>query len=81
MSIVALKLIETGRSKPEQINNDGNTALIYACYNNMYNVALKLIETGNSRTDHIDDDNNTALTYAYQNNMFDVIKKVTIIAN
>lgn len=38
MEGVALKLIETGHSKPEQVNRRGNTALIWACQNNMEQV-------------------------------------------
>ena len=48
MTEVALELIKMEQSKPEQVNNSGNTALIYAYRNGMTEVALELIKTGQS---------------------------------
>lgn len=45
MSEVTLKLIETVSSKPEQVSNKGNKALIIACKNKMPEIVLKLIKT------------------------------------
>jgi ankyrin repeat protein len=47
MEKVALKILNFKDIKPSiynQINNDGNSALILACGNNMNKVALKLLE-------------------------------------
>jgi hypothetical protein len=64
MTQLALELISTGQSKPDQVNNNGNTALIYACEYDMTKVALALIQTGNSNLSHVNKDGNTALILA-----------------
>ena len=70
MSDIALKLIQTGNSRPEYINQHGVTALVYACDNRMKEVALKLIETGKSLPEHICEENGTtALISACDNSM------------
>lgn len=73
MPDVALALINTGQSKPEQAV-DGYTALNYACQKNMSDVALALINTGQSKPEQIDETGKTALDYAKDNNMTEVIK-------
>lgn len=65
-------LIETGKSKPDQVNHDGNTALMYACQNGSTDIAIALIETGKSKLEQVNNDGNTALIYACQNEMTDV---------
>jgi hypothetical protein len=64
MEKVAIKLIETGQSKPEHINNDGMTALMFVCETVMEKVAIKLIETGQSKPEHINKSGDTALIFA-----------------
>ena len=81
MPEVALKLIETGNYKPEQLNNYNNTALMYACENKMTEVALKLIETGNSKPEQVSKNGNTALIWACENKMTDVALKLIETGN
>jgi hypothetical protein len=50
---VALALIGTGNSHPEQIDIRGYTPLMYACESGMYDVAGLLIETGESIPEHV----------------------------
>jgi ankyrin repeat protein len=61
LSDVALELIKTNQSKPDQINSNGNTALIWACNNKLSDVALELIKTNQSKPDNIDSNGNTIL--------------------
>ena len=77
MSDVALALIQTGQTKPEQVNNKGNTALLYACIFNMSDVALALIQTGQSKPEHVNDNGKNALYFAKQNKMHLVVSKLT----
>lgn len=78
MHDVALKLIETNHSQPNQVaNKTGDTALTLACYNKMHDIALKLIETGNSSPEHICYiRKNTALIITCMNSMTDVALKL-----
>jgi hypothetical protein len=73
MSDVAMALIQTGQSKPEQMNNFGNTALIWACKYNMPDVAMALIQTGQSKPEY---SNYIALQYAEKNNMNEVVAEI-----
>ena len=79
MTEVALELIKTGQSNPEQVNNDNNTALILACKNKMTEVALELIKTGKSNPDNIAKDGNTAFSWICENNMKDVAYELVLI--
>ena len=72
MNDVALALIETRNSKPEQVDNMRYTALICACMLNMPVVALALIATGDSNPSQVDRRGRTALIYACQLQMPDV---------
>ena len=75
---VILKLIKTGHSKPEQVDYDGNTALILACYcNTQEKVALELIKTGKSNPEHIDKDGCKALMWACKSRMKEVALELT----
>jgi ankyrin repeat protein len=73
-TINALALIETGDSHPEIPDDNGKTALIYACIKGipMSDVALALIRTNNSNPDQVDADERTALIYACLWSMNDV---------
>ena len=82
---VALKLIETGNSRPAYItkkklavynytNKNEETALMHAYNNNMTDVVLKLIQTGKLRRKRINK-KDTALIYTY-NNIIDVSLKL-----
>jgi len=46
MTEVALELIKTGKSKPDHIAKDGNTALSWACKKGMKEVAYELVSIG-----------------------------------
>ena len=67
---VALKILETGKAKPEHIDKEmGMTALEWACTaasgdKQMEKVALKLIATKKARPEHITKENRNALSYA-----------------
>jgi len=50
-------------------NNNGNTALIYACKENMESTALKLLEKVDININHVNNSGNTALMYACLKNM------------
>ncbi len=81
MTKVALALIETGNSQPEQVSELGNTALIIACYNKMTEVALALIETHNSNPNHVNHNSATALMFACENKMTEVALKLIVDGN
>ena len=69
----ALALIQTGQSKPEQVDkNNRITALILACQNKMSNVALALIQTGQSKPEQVNSVGNTALILACYNEIPEV---------
>jgi len=72
MQNVAIALINTGQSKPEQVDRYRYTALIYACRNKMQDVAIALINTGQSKPEHADRSKYTALIYACMNKLSDV---------
>ena len=57
-------------------DSSGNTALLYACANNMHNVAMTLIETGQSNPGHISNHDDTALIQACRNRMREVALKL-----
>ena len=46
MTEVALELINTGKSNPNQITKDGKTAFSLACENSMREVAYELVSIG-----------------------------------
>ena len=71
-NLFALALIATGKSKPEYIDDNGNTALIWACRNDMTDVAIALIATGQSLPEHVNNAGCTALLCACRNEMTDV---------
>ena len=53
MTEVALELIKTGHFHPnEQVEYCGDTALIWACRNEMTEVALELIKTVHVKPEH-----------------------------
>ena len=54
------------------VNNDGNTALIYAINNKLLYIALAIIGTGNSNPEQVNKDGNTALIIACQKELNDV---------
>jgi ankyrin repeat protein len=81
MTKVALKLIKTLNSKPDQVNEYGNTALIMACFNKMTEVALALIETRNSNPNHVNHNSSTALMFACENKMTEVALKLIVDGN
>lgn len=59
---IALKILETGKARLDQVNKCGNTALMGACHNKMEEVALRIIESGSGRPEQADIDGDTALT-------------------
>ena len=69
MKEVALKLIQTGHAKPEQVYNDDCTVLICACQNKMEEVALELIKTGYAKPEQVVSNGCTALIWACQKGM------------
>ena len=75
MSEISLALIATGKSKPEQVGDSGETALINACFNKFSNVALALLKTGKARPESIYEER-TALIYACKNKMTEVALKI-----
>jgi len=76
---VALELIKTEHSNPEQVDNNSYTALIWACRYEMTEVALELIKTGKSKPDHITKYGKTALSWACENGMKDVAYELVSI--
>jgi hypothetical protein len=50
MEDIAIKIIETGKSCPNYINNLGKTSLMYSCQNNMPGVSTKLVEISTAKT-------------------------------
>jgi hypothetical protein len=77
MDNVALKIIDEFKElcKPEHLDDTGNTALIWACENEMDNVALKLIDEFKElcKPEQLDD---TALIRACHNKLELRIKRV-----
>ena len=65
-------MIRTGKFNPERFDNNGNTALMLACKNEMSNVALALIQTGQFKLEQVSKIGNTALMYACKNEMSNV---------
>ena len=53
MKEVALELIKTGHAKPEHVDNNGDTALIWACQNEMKEVVYELVSIGAFTTDDL----------------------------
>ena len=78
---MALRLIRTGCSKPDQVNRYGNTALTWACSQRMSEVALRLIRTGCSKPDQVNRYGDTALTLACGKEMTYVALRLKEIEN
>jgi len=80
VALALINTIKTGKykpeSRPEQINNDGSTALILAIENQLPDVALALIKTGMFEVGHVDNEGNTALIYACMLQMTDVANEL-----
>ena len=68
----ALAMIQTGNFNPEQVDNNGNTALMIACKYEMSNVSMALIQTGQSKPEQVSKIGNTALMLACNNKMSEV---------
>jgi len=73
---IIFMLLETGRSNPEKVNKNGNTALMMACYNQNEASALKIIETGKSDPGHINRGGKTALYLACEKKLENVALKL-----
>jgi len=58
------------------VNENGNTALIWACWNKMELVSLKLLERKEININQVNNYGKTASDYAIQSNMVSVIKKI-----
>ena len=56
----ALEIIKNGNFNPEYVDDNGNTALIYACQKDMPDVALALINTHKSKPEQVDINGQTA---------------------
>jgi len=80
VALALINTINTGKykpeSRPEQINNYGETALILAIENQLPDVALALIKTGMFEVGHVDNKLNTALIYACMIKMTDVANEL-----
>ena len=68
----ALAMIQTGNFNPEQVDNNGYTALMLACEKKMPDVAMALIQTGQSKPEQVNIMGNTALIHACINRMTNV---------
>ena len=72
---VVLELLKhLDKCKINQVNNNGETALIWACCNNMKEVALELLKHPDEcKIDQVTNNGNTALILAHKNNMTYVV--------
>uniref|UniRef100_A0A6C0IS84 Ubiquitin-like domain-containing protein n=1 Tax=viral metagenome TaxID=1070528 RepID=A0A6C0IS84_9ZZZZ len=61
MDDIALSLIASGKSEPDHINYEGETALIISSSHEMKEVIKKLLETGNALVGHTTSQNETSL--------------------
>ena len=73
---VAEKLIDTFKSNPGQVNNEGNTALLIAASNRLDYICAKLIDTRKSKPWQVNNDGNTALIYACLNGINNISLKL-----
>jgi ankyrin repeat protein len=77
---VAIDLIKTNKSLPNQIDNNGYTALLYACKigKPMEKVAVELIKTGQSLPEYINpNENKSAIDYMKKENMNLALNEIT----
>ena len=73
---IAVELIKSGLSIPEQANNKGETALILSCKSGLTNIANELISTNNYNPQQVDFEGNTALIVACENANNDVALQI-----
>jgi len=78
---MALDIFNTGKSIPEQVDDDNCTALIMSCKNNLSNIALKIIETDKSNWFIRDNDGYSALDYCIKNGLDNVKNALEKISN
>lgn len=71
-----IALIQNGTFDLGETDDNGDTALMLACYNGLEQVALKLIETGKSKPEQVDYDGNTALILAFYTGLEQVALKL-----
>ena len=69
-----IEFINTGKSKPEQVDKTGKTALIYSIENGLEDISKELILSGNSNVEHVDEEGKTALMYAEEKNAAELVK-------
>jgi ankyrin repeat protein len=78
---MAFDIFNTGKSIPEQVDDDNATALIMACSNKLINIALQLIDSGKSNWFIRDTNGFTALEYAIKNKLDNVVNALQKIDN
>ena len=76
MKDVALRLLEKQDINYNQRPDTGQTAFMWACYNNMKEVAMKLLKKSDLNYNHVNIYNNTAFTFACRNNLEDIAMKL-----
>jgi len=81
MISVALRLLDRHDINVNQVNKNGETALIFACKNNMKTVALKILERPITIISYVDNYKKSAINYAIENKMFSVISRITEITH
>lgn len=78
---MALDIFNTGKSIPEQVDDDNCTALIMSCRNKLSNIALKIIETGKSNWFIRDNNGYSALDHCIKNGLDNVKNALEKIGN
>ena len=64
---------------PEQVNNNGKTALMLMCENKMYNEAMQIL-TKNCNPGYENENGDSAESLAYQAGMYDLVSFIRKIA-
>lgn len=76
---VAKAIIAKGNYNPAYVNGYGDTALIYACYNNLPDIALMLLEEKDCAASALNRKNESAYYWADHHKMYDVCKKIILL--
>jgi ankyrin repeat protein len=73
---IAIELIKSGLSSPEETNDKGQTALILACKGLFKNIVDELIKTNNYNPSQVDYQGDTALMLACENSYKDTATQI-----
>jgi hypothetical protein len=79
--IEIIKIINDNNFDENEVDGNGNTALIWACIHSWPEVAMALIQTGRSKPEHVNNSGETALILACYDALTEVAENISDFTN